>query len=268
MPGMPAGSRLRHRPAAGMVVVAMLATLCAVLLLLVTGWHAAGAARAAAVAAQRQQQALAAARERLSDWYRSHLAELDAPGSLPPDPLPALAGLPAAAGLRVSLGELAFEGDVAGRVLRLQPAVTPPGEAIAEVVVDGRVIERAALAKARRQLQDLAARLEIWFRARVALDPLHRLDRNHYLPADPGCLALPDELPCLPDYAQLDGLAFLHRSLALDDASVRTPWGSCCPIEASNGTDASTTPPYSLALRIRTPWNAWLQVQAVQAGGA
>jgi len=255
-----------RRPAGGLVLVALLSAVLAIVLLLAAGWNAAAARRAEQAAAQRQQRAQQLARERLADWYRAHLAELDAPGGLPPDPAAALAGLPAAAGFRLVLGELQVDGEVSGRALQLAGAGAP-GLA-GQPLVDGSALERAALVQARRQLRELATRLEVWFRARIALDPLHRRDRNYYRPADPACLALPGELPCLPDYTDISTLAFLPVALGLDAASLHTPWGPCCPIEASNGVDASVDPPYSLALRIRTPWNTLLQARAVQTGGA
>jgi hypothetical protein len=134
------------------------------------------------------------------------------------------------------------------------------------LLVDGRALERAALMRARRQLQTLAARLEIWFQARVADDPLHRLDRNHFRPHDAGCLALPGELPCLAEYAAADSQAFWRSALAIGPEALRSPWGDCCPVEVSNGQDASQEPPYSMVLRIRTPWGQLLQAQAVQPG--
>jgi hypothetical protein len=269
---------LRQR---GFALASLLAAVLAFTLLLVTAWTQAAARRAEAVAAADQRLQLAAARVQLSDWYLRHLADLDAPGLLPPQP--EVHTGTRGAQLQVEVGALQFDHEVPGRAVTAwfasaaapahRPAAAPGGPdlsadpGILQARVDGWTLERAALAQARRQLQGLAARLEIWFQARVADDPLHRLDRNHFRPRDPACLALDGELPCLPDYTPVERHAAWRSALAIGAEELRSPWGDCCPVEASTGADASQQAPFSVALRIRTPWGQLLQAQAVEPGG-
>ena len=73
-------------------------------------------------------------------------------------------------------------------------------------------------------------------------------------------------MPCLPDYAAANALPFLTATLDLGPADLQSPWGRAYPIEISNGRDASAVPPFSIALRIRTPWGTEVQARAVQPG--
>lgn len=262
---MPATLPRRRAAVRGLVLLPLLAAVLAVVLLLLAGWTRAAAGRAEERQQGRRAQLLAQAEALLSDWYQVHLAELDSPGGVPPDPAPVLAALPGAGTLRVNLGPLESVSGTPGRRLALWDGTAPSAAAR---VVDGHRLEQAALGVAREHLQRLAGVLEQWSRARLLADPLHRADRSLFRPQDPDCLAGLDELPCLPEYAPLAGLPFVARQLALDAAALRTPWGSCCPVEASNGADASAAPPFTLALRIRTPWNLALTAFAVQPTGA
>ena len=132
--------------------------------------------------------------------------------------------------------------------------------------VDGPALEQEAVMRAQRQLQHLASALELRFRARVVDDPLHRMDINHFRPLDPACVALMDELPCVPDYARADRFAFWQGQLDIAAGELQSPWGATYPLEISNGRDASVAPPFSLALRVLTPWGTLLQVRAVEPG--
>lgn len=241
--------------------MATLALLGALSLLLLARWNVETAARAERRTLLRQMALRQHLADRLQDWYRQHLAELDAPGAAAPDPATVLRTLPEAGRVRVTLGPLTFEGEVAGRLVYAATA----GDS--RVLVDGHALERLAVERARRQLRQLAARLETWFAARIASDPLHRADSNHFRPADPGCFAAAGELPCVADYVDVAQLERLATTLALTPAELLSPWGSCCPLEASNGADASAFAPYTLALRVRTPWDLMLVAQAVQPAG-
>lgn len=257
----------RRAPTPGLAVVALLAAIMAVVLLALAGWQAHAATLATGAADARRSAALALASERLRDWYRGHLAELDTPGGLPPDPAAALAGEPRLREVQVDLGALASDGEVLGRPVRAWMRSDPGGAGSAAVAVDGRALEREAMRSARAQLAGLARRFEAWYAARIAIDPLHRLDRDWYRPVDAGCLALAGELPCLSDWTAAGSVASAAAALGVDAAAFATPWGDCCPVELDNGLDQGAGPPYTLALRVRTPWNQALLVQAVQPDG-
>ena len=251
---------LRAHRNAGIVLLPMLGVMLAFALLLLAGWTAATSRRLEARAGEVRTAALQHARERLTRWYREHLAELDTPGGVPPDLPPSEPG-PGAAGLpSFQLGALVFQDAIPARSVVYQEAGRE------RVLVDGHGLERSAQAAARVQLREVAARLETWFHARVADDPLHRLDLNHFRPADAGCGEAGDELPCLADYTALGGQPVLIRNLALSPEDLHSPWGDCCPIEVSNGADANPAPPYSMALRIRTPWGVAIPMLAIQPG--
>ncbi|MDE3010040.1 MAG: hypothetical protein KGI67_04060 [Pseudomonadota bacterium] len=251
----------RGPPTPGVALVAALALLGALSLLLLAHWNVDTAVRAERRALLRQTALEQQLADRLQDWYRQHLAELDAPGAAAPDPATVLQTLPGTDRIRVALGPLTFEGDVAGRLVY---AATGSDS---RVLVDGHALERLAIDRARRQLRQLAARLETWFAARIASDPLHLADSNHFRPADPGCFAASGELPCLAEYVDVAQLERLANALALTPSELHSPWGSCCPLEASNGADASAVAPYTLALRVRTPWDLTLVARAVQPAG-
>jgi hypothetical protein len=262
--------------------MSLLAVVLAFTLVLVTAWTNAAAARLEARRLADRESMLTRARGPLLDWYRGHLAEIDGPGWTRPDPTEALQDLGFTAPIKVGLSAPQREGNVSGRILLAwssdpqelaresfdiaNGALRTPAGATRMVRIDGRTVERAALRQAQQQLQGLAGALETWFRARVADDPLHRMDRNYFRPLDPGCHVEPDELPCLPDYARADQLSFWHAALDLASADLQTPWGASYPIEVSNGADASASPPYSLALRVRTPWGGLIEARAVEPG--
>ena len=257
---------LRQR-APGFVLMAVLTALLTLTLGLLAAWSLRLGNEGEARQTARRAALLADASRRVSRWYQEHLAELDSAGLLPPDPAAVLP--PQVDGLRAMavLGELqAEQGIFARRVIVRVTAPGPVAPATLQTEVDGAPLEHAALDRARRQLQEVASRLEIWYRARVADDPLHRVDRNHFQPQDPACRVAPGELPCLPEYAEVATLPAWRQALALDAEALRTPWGMCCPLEASTG-PLTQEAPFAVALRIRTPWGATLQAAAVAPGG-
>ena len=271
----------RHSRQRGLALVSALAVTLAIVLMLVAAWTSAAAARLEARQQLDREAQLALAGEVLSAWYRAHLAELDSPGSEPPDPAEALSGLGLARSVRVGVSALQSRGAVLGRILvAWMPATAAADERFdaasgvllgssagtRAIRVDGPALEQEAVMRAQRQLQHLASALELRFRARVVDDPLHRMDINHFRPLDPACVALMDELPCVPDYARADRFAFWQGQLDIAAGELQSPWGATYPLEISNGRDASVAPPFSLALRVLTPWGTLLQVRAVEPG--
>ena len=287
----------------GAMTLPVAAAVLALSLMLLGAWTAAGTAQIESVQARQRLKLLAQAQIALGGWYRDHLDQLDGPAAgPPPDPAEAVANLglvpPLALGLSDPLPDTS--GQISGtpgqvpasagqdlpgghsRLLLAWIAPNPrPGRDVFDrqsgrllaasldtqmIEVDGHVIERAARREAELRLQRISSALEVWFQGRVQDDPLHRLDRNYFRPADPDCRNGALELPCLPTYQAADRLDFWTTALGLSAGDLQGPWGPDYPLEVSNGEDASLSPPFSVALRFRVPGGMPVAMRAVEPG--
>jgi hypothetical protein len=262
-----------HREAGYIVLVLLiLMTLVSSILLLGANTQQAQHLRNREVAERRAY--LIEAAQQIRAWYRANPGTLDAqPGVLDTTGLLTAAGVRSRVGLRAATstrltrGELSFHD-----VVLWLPAAEPdasrfdpttgaftPGPSVAFVRVSGAEIQAEAVASTRRALADGAGALEAYFHARAKLDG-EEVRVNYFRP-DASCAGLPGEMPCLDTYAAVERVDW--AAAGVDGLPQRDAWGSA--LEVSNLLDSSTaTPPYSMALRARTPWGALLQVQAVQ----
>ncbi len=272
--------RRTGRRQAGLLLPALLAGMLGLVLVLLAAREQISLHHLTGQQALRQAQQAATVRQRLTDWYQQNQFLLTQAAGAAPAPATVLADLRAPGPWHALLGTVhACAGARGASVFAWVDSTQGPAQfdpvrqgligAHADtqlVVVDGCALQQAAVQQANRTLQRVAQRLESWFQARVADDPRHRLDRNYFQEAAPTCVAGPDQLPCLPDYVPVTGLAFFQRQLGLQPSELVGPWGSPFPVEVSAGAPASQQPPYSLALRLQTPWGDALAAQAVQPG--
>jgi hypothetical protein len=127
--------------------------------------------------------------------------------------------------------------------------------------LDGKLIHTAALLATEERLKRLATLLQRRYSVMLTTDPLRDTTINHFRPRQ-GCSASANEIPCVDDY-QAASTVGLQTILGLEPAGLVSGWGS--PVEVSNGVDSNTVaPPYTMALRARTPWGTYVTAAAVQ----
>lgn len=123
------------------------------------------------------------------------------------------------------------------------------GDAIGRIH-DTRSADIERYAQAQAQMERMGMLLSSYFKARQAMDPRTSLSVNWW--RNPTCTSDEDEhyLPCVNTYTSMvsSGVA---TALGLSAADIRTPYGD---MEFSNGQDASLTEPFTVALRVSTPF--------------
>ena len=290
-PLYPPPVRPPRRAARGFILVALAGGVLAVVLLVLTTWSQVLSGRALAQQARTHQRAVSDAQTVLRDWYRQHLADLDAspPAATGlPDPAMALAVLVDHAGLHTALSPLQVYGDVQCRRVAIwwpvpgsaaqvdaadgQVTALRPDEPYA--LVDGCAEEQLALARAQRRLSALAGLLERWFQAldqhglahAVQDDPRHRLDINHFAGMAAACPAAPDASSCAESFVAVADQPALRQLADADAAGLQSPWGAASPYEVGGVANGLAGLPFAVSLRVRTPWGTVLTAQAVQPG--
>jgi len=179
--------------------------------------------------------------------------------------------------------------DVTKGTLILCPDTSSKCVPRANVKVDGYAIEAELYARSLKQLNDLALSAQAYFNAKYLSFPDHDISKNWF--RTPYCEPAPT--PCSPSVTDMPALdAFTASSdntgaaaFALLMAPDEDPTsaadcltnGSCPPITnawggevlLSNGSAALgaayTSPPYRLAIETNTPWNAVIEIFAVQS---
>lgn len=210
----------------------------------------------------------------LAVWYAAHQATLDGTVA-PPNSEEVLrgAGIAPRYGLALSASDRLIQDEVAFRVFALWlPAASPdpsrfdpssgafaPGPGVPFVVVSGADIQARAVADTRHTMARLAAQLEHYFAART-LASGGDVSANHFRPSN-GCAREEGAMPCLDAYTAATSVDWLEAGVGAVQAI--DAWGGT--LELSNLIEASAEiPPYSMAIRARTPWGTVLQAQAVQ----
>jgi hypothetical protein len=114
---------------------------------------------------------------------------------------------------------------------------------------DTRNWDIAQYAQAQAQIERVGILLSSYFKARQAADP--RLPHGINWWRSPSCSAADEHyLPCVNTYTPLS-TSGVAEALGIGIQDTQTPYGE---IEFSNQTDASLTSPYSVALRVQTPF--------------
>lgn len=230
--------------------------------------------------AQQRLTYLRQAAAALRDYYARNTAAMDG-SSLPqmtPEQMLQGAGVQARWGLRLAYSskQNALGGAIQYRDLYLWiPARNPdpttldaganqfnPGPGVQWAKVNGLEIQQAVYNQAENTLTRLAQNLERMFRARIEADPLHDVAVNYWQAK--GCSSSAGgEIPCTNNsYVPAKDLG-LAQVIGADAGMMTDPWGG--NVLVSNTLDANQLkPPYSLALRIVTPWGSNIDMTAVE----
>jgi hypothetical protein len=138
-------------------------------------------------------------------------------------------------------------------------------------LIDGYAVQSRRILQTQQHLGNLALAFQRRFSLRVAADPLHDSGINHFRPTSTSCVPSRDELPCVDVYVPLSQLVAqsygsakpLSQSVGLAEADYVSAWGT--PIEFSNLLDSQvSSPPFTAALRVVTPWGYPIIINAVQ----
>lgn len=259
-------------PLVFMVLVAMMLTLGSLVLVNQSGQYA--------VLRKTQQDYLRQAAEAVKRFYQENRAQMDGAAAPGYTPVALLSGagvqtrwnLQAAMSLRQSAlsGAIQYR-DIYLWIPRRNPDPTvldaasdtfTPGTGVLWAKVSGIGIEKDAYQDAQTRLQMLAQALEKMFRAKLASDPLHDVSLNYFQAI--GCSShAAGEIPCTNNaYAAAASLG-LGPTAGVGDDLVTDPWGGA--VLASNTLDANQgSAPYSMALRVVTPWGSAITVDAVE----
>jgi len=125
------------------------------------------------------------------------------------------------------------------------------GDAIGRIH-DTRSADIERYAQAQAQMERMGMLLSSFFKARQAIDPRTSSGINWW--RNPSCTTSSDEdehyLPCVNTYTSMvsSGVA---TALGLSASDIQTPYGD---MEFSNQQDASLTEPFTVALRVPTPF--------------
>jgi hypothetical protein len=236
-----------------------------------------------------QRRELAAARDRILEWYATRLPQLDSVADFAPSESEVFeqAGIVARRGVRLAAGPLLADSLVRFRPLALWfPASTPDRSGFdhdgifradpsvtAWSTFSTRDLERRAYSESERVLRSLALDAERRFAIKVETDPDRRIDRNWFRAPDGRCRIHADQLPCANELAPGTWVpvALLNsHSLAFGaqrsggDARELNAWGQ--PNYWSNDIDRAfdSGPPFSMAFSTLTPWGSRIVVRAVQ----
>ena len=225
-------------------------------------------------AAADQQAYLDDAARAIRVWYQENLARVDAVDG--PPAIGAMlnrAGVARRYGVQAAASHRIVAGEVAYRVIVMWIPVTNPDRSVFNVssgqftpapgvrhaTVSGRDLQAKAVAETRRAMAALAGALENYFSARFAIGG-RDVRVNQFRP-DPSCAGTVGVMPCLDTYTMATRVDW--TGVGLGGVSVADAWGTS--LEVSNLQDAQTTdPPYSFAIRDRTPFGTVLRMNAVQ----
>lgn len=127
-------------------------------------------------------------------------------------------------------------------------------------VRDTRLWDIEQFARSEKQLDEVGNLLRSWMRSRQMADKKTMFSVNWW--RDPSCSPQRSAvfLPCVNLYNELRSTP-VPEFIGVASADTRTPYGW---IEFSNQEDANLTPPYSIALRLRTPWGQYIQKRVAQ----
>lgn len=209
----------------------------------------------------------------LEAWYE-RVATRDTEATIEVPAIEAL-GVPAKANWRIEQSDVMSDGALRYRKFAIWEQQRPESAAVwnrstaafhsgvgnPHRMVDGRITHMRSLAQTEERLKTLASHLQRRYSAKLQLDPLRDATTNHFRPRV-ACNAQPDELPCINSYAPAANVGLAAR-LGVDAATLVSAWGT--PIEVANLEDSATlAPPYTMALRTRTPWGSYITAVAVQ----
>lgn len=267
----------RRRPN-GMITIALAVVLCVVAMLALVVETGAAAREAETRAGDERARYLDRLVSAFTAWYRADALAVERmdSGAVTVDELFAQARIERRWGAQAAIGPPVRSGDMGFRQLALWlPVADPDPSAFDRTsglflpapgtdyrVVDGRRIEAGLRAETLARMQRLARALEIRFHARSESDSDRRVDVDQFRPVDPGCSPLPDELPCIDDFVPADRIG-LENILGLPRTQLLDAWGRALllgPVDAT----ARGGPPFRLLIRSQTPWDARLEVSAVQ----
>lgn len=132
-------------------------------------------------------------------------------------------------------------------------------------------LERELNVETNARLNRIALKAQAYFKARMLQTPERDVSINYFRKPSIDCVVSAIDLDCLDAYTPLsemtDGSTLTAsrtaNNLALGSGELLTAWGQ--PIEASTLLDSSTSsPPYTMVFRAKTPTGAYLKVIAVQ----
>lgn len=306
--------RLAARKQKGIALLAFVAVLSIVTFTIVMGYSISSAKKQILNLSGNQKAYLNDVRGKLVDTYAAHLNTLDADlgwDSVKTGPeILALAGVSPRWGLEAAISPRISKEGVKYRVIAAwlpldsdvtdDPVLNPDGSfqpcpaSTSDclnrrnfvVVSEGFSLQRANVLKANKQLEQLAANAQSFFKSKVLLDPEHNVSVNYFRPPYIQCSnAITEQLPCLNTPAAIwpaatDGIQnsagqHITELLGFPNAPLLNPWGK--PVEACNGSDCSdATPtlvkwnpaaenaPYSMLFQADTPWGSKYRIYAVQ----
>lgn len=152
-----------------------------------------------------------------------------------------------------------------------------PCESRKTLIYEGQALQRKNYQATISKLESLAARAQSYFKSRVLQDPERNVSLDYFRPPFGNCTGIaPYDLPCTelsgtPYQALGDttvGAQFM-QVLGLEDSYTVNAWGA--PVEVANsGPDVNwcrpgdCMPPFTLAIRTRTPYGGFIKVRAVQ----
>lgn len=293
-------SSLRKQRGFGLLAFVMLSGVLA--FSLVVGYAGVLTRTEAANIIQKKADYLEQVEAQLESYWRQNAGSLDRLGlgnALAEDALVSQAGISLRYGLRLAISDvLTVPGEPVSyrKVLLLVPSAhidledlnlgefftlgrTPFCQTIAEVecaqglirVFSSQPIQQEYTAQARGQLTRIASAAQSYFRAQMLQDPERNLSVNYFRAPSGSCGSVTGQMPCIDAYTALATLDLAGRPtphsaaviLNLSNQDLITPWGS--PVEASNLQDSeSTTPPYTMSFRVRTPSGQNISIKALQ----
>lgn len=123
-------------------------------------------------------------------------------------------------------------------------------------------LERRFYNETHYRLQQVAAKAQAYFKARMLQDPERAIDINYFRRPAGVCSSTSQDIGCIDAYVELRH-QWAATVFGLAAEELETAWGN--PIEVSNLQDSSTAAtPFSMSFRARMPNGTYMTVRAVQ----
>lgn len=159
-------------------------------------------------------------------------------------------------------------------------AFTPSSPNELYKIIDGKKIEIDNIIKATNMMKKFAQILELRFKSKLEMDPVHDVNYNYFRAAD--CASpTAEEIPCTNGFVDVNSpvLGNLNEILGDNGVSVTypglnfsqytSPWvinglPDTLQIDNTSPNANDQNPPYYMALRVMTPWNTPIIVIATE----
>ena len=265
----------------GFAMLLLVSFVFGAVLAVILGYSAVMALRAANNTGRGQDAYLKNARIKIHDWYFANAATIDAlnPPVLTPGQLFAGANIVKKWGIRAAISATRVNGNIDYRTIALwidnggtasvfDPASGSftPGSKARFAIVNGYTIETAKSIRSLDAMIALSTLLQKRFNDKFLANGGSDFSVNYFRPADPGCNAVDDEIPCTDAYPWEPATSMNFGAiLGLQNDALVNAWG--IPIDVCNaaacGANAAS-PPYSMLIRSTTPWGVTDTVLATQ----